>query len=479
MSLFSRIFSRSSIDKAGSTTAIVIPGSFTETPRPRPFAEFGITGLQRTQGTGYVFEEWLAQLSGSKQNKIYREMRDNDPIIGAMFFTMEMILRRSEWHIDPAKHSGAAGRETADFVWSCKDDMSHTWEDFIAEVLSMLVFGYALFEVTYKRRKGAAGKHASNHDDGAIGWRKFAPRAQETIQNWQWDDEGGLIGVVQLAPPDYQVVAIPIEQLLLFRTTSNKQNPEGRSLLRNCFRTYLLKKRIEEVEAIGIERDLCGIPVLTATAEAIEAMGGVEVAKAMVRNIRVDDQMGIVLPASFDDKGNPNVKLELLRTAGAKQTNPSATVARYNADMLNTILAGFIQFGQAEFGSRAMHGSAKEIFVQALSAFMDSIAAVINRIAIPRLLAMNAIDLELAPRLTGEVGMRNLSEIADYVSRLSQAGLTFFDRETANLLRKFMGLPEEPEEMAGARVPGIERPRTAAAQEAVAAEGAEELETAV
>lgn len=423
-----------------------IPGSeYSALPKTPPFSEIGVSGVLRTRGVGYLYEEWLASLSTSRGKMVYREMRDNDAVIGSMFFALEMILRRAQWHMEPGP--GKKGDDYGQFIDECFNDMSHTFEDFIAECVNMFVFGYSLFETVYKRRQGPKGKKASKFDDGLIGWRKFAPRAQESILYWIWDDEGGLQGAVQLAAPDYHTVPIPISRLLLFRTTSVKNNPEGRSLLRNCFRSWFFKRRIEEVEGIGIERDLCGIPVLYASAEALAAMGGQAAAEKLVSNIRVDDQAGIILPLAFDEKGNQLVKIELMRTAGQKQMNPSETIGRYNSDMLNTMLAGFVQFGQTSVGSRALHMSATQIFSLAITAFMDSIAAIINRIAIPRLMAMNSMDLSSAPKLVpGEIGVRDLEELSQYVYQLSQSGLTFFDKETTNYLRKTARLPEMPED---------------------------------
>ena len=401
----------------------VVPGTGVELPKAAPFAEIGVSGLLRTKGIGYLYDEPLQELSVYRQKQIYREMRDNDAVIGAMFFALEMILRRSEWRVEPAK--GAKGDEYAEFVTTCMQDCSHTWEDFVAECVSEFAFGFALFETVYKRRQGADGKKPSRFDDGLIGWRKFAPRAQESILYWIWDDEGGLQGAVQLAAPDYKTVPIPIEKLLLFRTTSQKNSPEGRSLLRNCYRSWSFKKRIEEIEGIGIERDLCGLPVLYASAEALAAMGGMSAAKRLVTNIRMDDQAGVVIPLVFDDNKNQLVKLELLRSGGSKVADVNAAITRYNSDMMNTILSGFIQFGESPHGSRALHLSATAIFSLAISAFMDSIAAVMNRIAIPRLLALNRMDLKFAPKLMpGEIGVRDLSELSEYISRLAASGLT-------------------------------------------------------
>lgn len=432
-----------------------VPGPF---GKIQPLQEIGVSGLLRTKGTGYIYEEWLRDLSTFRAKQVYREMRDNDAVIGSMFFALEMILRKAEWRVEPA--AGAEGQKNAEFVESCMKDMSHTWEDLIAESVNMFAFGFSLFETVYKKRKGDKGKSASKFDDGLIGWRKFAPRAQESILYWMWDEEGGLQGAVQLAAPDYHSVPIPIEKLILFRTTSLKNSPEGRSILRNCYRSYFFKRRIEEVEGIGIERDLCGIPVLYASLEAVTAMGGEANARKLVTNIRMDDQSGVVLPLVFDDNGNQLVKLELLKAAGRKQTNPSDSIKRYNSDILNTIMAGFIQMGQTPTGSRSLHLSATAIFSQAIAAFMDSIAAVINRIAIPRLMALNGMDLKTAPTLAaGEIGVRDLDALADYIQKLSSAGMTFFDKDTVDYARKAAGLPEAPEddESGPPIAPGAER----------------------
>lgn len=465
MSLFSKIRKAGPLDTNPQPGAVIPGVTMDSMPKIRPMVEIGVSGLQRTKGIGYIFEEWLASLSTHRQRQIYREMRDNDAVIGALFFSLEMILRRAEWSVEAGK--GGKAEQYAKFIRECMDDMSHTWADFIAESTSMFPFGFALFETVYKRRQGPDGRKASRFKDGLIGWRKMAPRAQESILYWMWDDEGGLQGAVQLAAPEYKTVPIPIEKLLLFRTTSMKNNPEGRSILRNCFRAWSFKKRLEEVEGVGIERDACGIPVLYASAEALEAMGkgnqvqGEILARQIVQNIRIDDQMGIVLPIAYDEKGNPLVKLELITAAGSKQIDVGAAIKRYNEDILNTCLAGFIQFGQTEHGARSLHMSATQIFASAIAAFMDSVAAVMNRIAIPRLMALNNMDLSQAPELKpGEIGVRDLEELAGYVSKLATAGLTFFDPETANYLRTIARLPPEPE---GGSLPLDETERPASA----------------
>jgi hypothetical protein len=59
----------------------------------RSFDELGSTGLKRSGMRGSVYEEFLPQLSGERWRKVYREMADNDPVVGAIRYAIEMLLR--------------------------------------------------------------------------------------------------------------------------------------------------------------------------------------------------------------------------------------------------------------------------------------------------------------------------------------------------------------------------------------------------
>ena len=116
-----------------------------------PMIELGATGLRRT--SGYVDEEFLPQLRGRKAVQIFREMSDNDPIVGALLFAVDRLLRQVEWRVEPAS-SKPDDKQAAEFVEQCMEDMSHTWDELITEVLTMLPFGWSWHEIVYKKRMG-------------------------------------------------------------------------------------------------------------------------------------------------------------------------------------------------------------------------------------------------------------------------------------------------------------------------------------
>jgi hypothetical protein len=419
----------------------------------KKYVEIGSTGLRRWGGQ--VEEEFLPQLRNRQAIKVFREMRDNDPVVGAMVFTVDMLLRQISWETEAAGQDYENLR-AEQFLKDCMDDMSHTWEDFISEILSMMTFGWSWHEVVYKRRIGDVRnpKFRSKHNDGLIGWRKMPIRSQETLHDWRFDDDGGIQAMEQIAPPKMQLDVIPIQKSLLFRTTIHKNNPEGRSILRNAYRPWYFKKRLEETEGIGIERDLAGLPVAWVPAEMMhpnakeEDKYTVNEFKKMVRNVRRDEQEGLVLPMDYDDNGNELYKFELLNSGGSRALNIDQAITRYEQRIAMTILADFILLGHENTGSYALSVNKTGIFRTALNSWAQMIAETINRHEIPRLFDLNGWKLKEYPKIVaGEVDPPDISELGQFITQMTGAGMTLFpDPELEDFIRVAAKLPEKSEE---------------------------------
>lgn len=418
--------------------------------------DLGQTGLRRY--SGFVFEEFLAELVAWKGCAVYKEMSSNDPTISSMLFAVKMLCRRVEWRVNPVSSKGA-DLEPAEFLESCMDDMSTTWTDFIDEGLSKLEYGYSVHEIVYKRRQGRNidPSRRSKYNDGRVGWRKLPIRSQDTIYRWQFDDHGGIQGVEQLAPPHFNHCFIPVEKMLLFRTSTVKNNPEGRSVLRGAFRPWYLKKNIENIEGIGVERDLAGLPVAWVPPELLSARASTEQKallssiKEIVTNIRRDEQEGVVFPKAYNAEGKEMYDLKLLSTGGQRQFDTDKIINRYDQRIAMQMLADFILMGQEKVGSLALSTNKTNLFSNAIGAFLDMMCDVLNRFAVPRLFALNSF-----PGMTGlpyfshgDVDAVDLKELGDYIQKLAGAGMPLFpDVDLENYLRKVGSLPEiiEPPE---------------------------------
>ena len=388
--------------------------------KPGSFLEIGRSGSNRSAGR--IYDEFLTTLRGSTGIKKYHEMRENDPIIGACMHAITQILRESRWSVQEAEGGSA---EDAKFLEDNMTSMVHSWGDFFTDILSFLTYGFSLFEQVYHRRP-----------DGKIGWKKFAFRAQQSFEKWEIDTYGDTLGFWQRPAPDYTLFYIPIKKCLHFRTEPHGANPEGRSVLRNAFRPWFFKKAIEEIEGIGIERDLAGMPVLKLpegmdpNSEDDEVVAQIAAAKTLVTNIRRDEQDGV---------------LELLASSGARQIDTVAVINRYNKEIAVTVLAQFVMLGMERTGSYALAREQTEMFYQCLDGWADTIATSINRQAVVPLFKYNGvIDKPLPQVVHTPVRRFALKDLASFVSTLAneQVGALDIDVGVRRYLKKYGRLEE-------------------------------------
>ena len=417
-------------------------------------AVIGSTGLR--QFGGFVSEEFLKELQGLRGARVYREMADNDPIVGAVLFAVTMLVRQAKWNVQEADESPESEAGKA-FLEEVIGDMARPWSDVVAEICTMFPFGYAPMEIIWKRCGGPEAQdqaERSQYTDGKVGIRDLALRAQPTVIRWQFDPEDGCVHGLWQQPWAGPMVYIPAEKLLIFRTQGVSNNPEGRSLLRNAYRPWFFKKRIEEIEGVGIERDLAGLPVAMIPSqymspEADPLDKAVYAAwQTMVRNVRRDTQEGIILPSDRDSAGNLLFDFKLLSTGGSRTFDTSKVVDRWNRAIATSVLADFIFLGQQAVGSFALSSDKTALFATAIGGFLTSIADVLNRHLVDRLWRLNGLPPEFKPKLVpGDLEKPNLGELAQYIQTLAGAGAPLFpDRQLENHLREAAGMPLAPEE---------------------------------
>lgn len=416
--------------------------------------ELGQTGLERY--SGLVYEEFLPELSGMRGIKVYREMSDNDPVIGAVLFAVDMLIRGLTWNVVPYSNENI-DLENADFIESCMNDMGNTWEDLISEILSMIIYGWSYHEIVYKVRNGEdiRNKTSSKYNDGLIGWSNINIRSQDTLYNWQFGEHGSIKGMRQLAPPFYDITYIPIEKSLLFRTSTRKNNPEGRSMLRNAYRPWYFKKNMETIEGIGVERDLAGLPIALVPPELLsvsptpQETSILNTIKKIVRNVRRDEQEGIIFPLVYDDNGNKLYDFQLLSSGGKRNFDTNTIINRYDQRIAMVILADFILLGHENIGSYSLSVSKNEIFAVSLEAWSKMISAVFNNYAIPRIFKLNNKPMDRLPCIqASRIHDVNLKDLGDFIQKISGAGFPLFpDDALEKYIREVAKFPPKQEEM--------------------------------
>lgn len=413
--------------------------------------ELGVSGLKGARPQeGWLYEEFLPQLRGIRGAQIYRQMGDNDPVVGAALFAFTMLLRNVKWTFEAVDKSTAAieARDWAESVFF--KDMYTPWGDVITDILSFLQYGFAPAEVTYKVRRGENDdpRKASLFDDGTIGISKIAVRAQDTIWRWHFDDFGDVLKLEQFVMGRPNAM-IPAEKLLIFRTVSNLNNPEGRSVIRNCYVTWVRKNTLEEAEGRAAIR-AAGLVVGRIPGRFLDPSAGDEeraVAsawKGIFDKIAQDKMGAVMMPSDLD----PNTKAPLydvsfVTTEQTRPANMSEVVDRYDHRMLSSMLADFILLGQREVGSFALSSDKTNIFALACGAYLSTVADLFNRVQLRRLWNLNNFDEKVLPKLVpGDLEKVDLTALGAFITALASAGAQLFpDPRLEDNLRATAGLP--------------------------------------
>lgn len=395
--------------------------------------ELGYTGYNH-----YTSDEFLRELRGKEAYKRYDEMRRNSPIVGAMLYYHEMAVRRVSWNFVNRGDKESAD-ERVDFLNYARDNMSQSWTDAVSDWLSFLWAGFALSFPLYKR-----------DEKNALIWDSFSPRKQNTVYQWilnypnvaQYDAgkaNGAILGFVQQAPPTYETTTILADQLLHFRTRNEAGNPEGLSMLRNAWIPYYYCKNLQSIEAIGYERDLNGLPMVSmpqgATVNEDDPQSDANKASEMVRNIRNDEQSGIVLPFGWS--------ASLLSGAGKSFSDIGKTIERYESRIFMTMLSQFIMLGQGDTGSYSLSQDQTDIAEMIVNTTADIIAETFTKQEIPRILKLNGYDPNGIVMEHSPAGEANITQFADFLQKAGDK-LTWTPRDEL-YLRQMAGMPEVEE----------------------------------
>lgn len=408
----------------------------------------GASNPQNYAGSGYLLQDdLLSDLTGSRGALTYRQMSDGSPIIGAVLYCIQMFLEAVQWRLDTDSENA-----TADAMVSDKDleflnsvlfeDTEQPFNALIADAVSMLTYGFSISEVAYKIRT----EDNSLFPDGRIGIDRTIHIPQESVYKWRFDDEGRLIGFEQSTNTASGIVFIPIEKCIHFKAPTSRGTPEGRSVLRNAYRPWYFARNIERIEAVGIERELAGLPVVTIPNEILEKARGGDTDSQKVlnsylevsKNVRLNEQAGLVLPSDTyldaDDKPTniPLVELKLLASSGTRAIDTNTIVNRHESNIARSMMADFIMLGTAGSGGGAYSlGKDKStLFENCLNGWLSIIQDTIQRQLVKPLWLLNGMDMNVIPQVSHTPLLReSLVDFASSIQKLAAAGMALFPSE--------------------------------------------------
>jgi hypothetical protein len=407
------------------------------------YSEIGVSS-DYDPSWGIRADEFLPDMRGERGIRRLREMATNDPIIGAILSAMDLMIRATEVRIEGG--SDEANELVKYALYNMEDQ---TFEMFISDVLSFLPYGFSLFEIV--------AAPPSKHPKGWVTLKKLAPRAQWTIDRFDTTRNGDIKGVYQTST--VHTGFIPYGKLLHFRTASKQNDPAGMSVLRSAYSSWYFANRIKEIEAVAIERELNGLPLVRIPSEYL-APDATPAQKAFVdkistiaRDVKRNEMGFIVLPSDVYEHADGKlsdirlVDFELIASQGTRDIDTNTVIIRYQMDMARSALADFVLLGVNDRGSFALSKSKADLFLQALTGYVSAIASVLNRKLIPKLLMWNGIPITDAPTLTfGRVAPVDLAELGTFIDRVSGVGVPLNDDlPTVNYVLGAAGLPPRTE----------------------------------
>ncbi|MCK9597579.1 MAG: hypothetical protein M0R06_00985 [Sphaerochaeta sp.] len=244
---------------------------------------------------------------------------------------------------------------------------------------------------------------------------------------------------------------------------SRSMIPTHNSILRAAYRPYYFKQNIEDIEGIGVERDLAGLPIayLGTNTTKSGTNSDYEKIKDVVRNIRRDEQECIVVPHPKLGTGVPGegVLIELMSSGGSREFQTGAIITRYEQRVAMSVLAQWLMLGMSGVGSYALSQDQSDFFRLGLEGTITTICDQFSKQAIRRLMAVNpSIKGGENLRLVGKLSIApDYSKFANAINQLIQAQvLNPADPNLQTTVRDVLGLPkpmdgevfvaEEPEE---------------------------------
>lgn len=421
---------------------------------------------------GYVnaFSGWLNGWSGQVDQfeqifellwpnsvRVYGRMGREDARLASMLQATWLPIRRTAWRIDPngakktvAKHVATnlglplVGEDENRPTPRSKGGFS--WAEHLRWALTYLQFGHSVFETVYRVEQGLAYLD------------RLAPRPQSTIAYWNVDRQGQLLsieqwpaGLVQMpgamvqAPTTIGAGVIPGERLVVYVRDPDPGVWTGNSILRACYKHYLLKDELMRIEAAAARRHGIGVPVLWATPEESEDRERIAEYQRTASEYRGGSSAGLGLPAE--------AKAQILSPTGAPM-DPRRAIEYHDHQMALVALAHFLNL-DGKGGSYALASVQADTFVQSLQTVADTVRDTAQKRIVEPLVDMNWGQDEPAPKLVfDEIGSRQ-DATAAALQMLVNSGLVTPDQRLEQYLRQSSGLPAPDPETATPTIPPV------------------------
>lgn len=400
-------------------------------------------------------KETNPKLAGSNKYKIYSNMLTNISMVstGSRYFLN--LVAGADWEVDAVNETDEA-EDYAEKVRFIMGDMETPWPRVIKRASMYKFYGFSIQEWTAKL-----------NINGDIGFKDIAPRAQHTIESWDTDDTGKVLGMGQRSPQTQEMLYLPRKKTIYMVDDTLNDSPEGLGLLRNLVTATDRLARFEQLEGYGFETDLAGVPVARApfaelrvleeegTITEAERLEIEEPLKQFLTNRIKNPQLGLYLDSAVyrgnDDAQTPSAirqwDLELLSSTAQSQDAVARTIERLTAEIARMLnVEGMLLGGGKASGSRALgEDKSRNTSLIVDSTLMD-LKHSFQKDFIDRLWELNGWPEDMKPKLRPETTQfKDPEAISRVMADLASAGSSMAIDDPADRdIRKLIGVSERP-----------------------------------
>jgi hypothetical protein len=424
--------------------------------------EQGFVGLRTA--SGHIFPESNSAFNYPNFIKTVNEIRHN-PTVGSAMNVYRMFISRVNWRIEPHKDSNETDKQRAAIVETMMHDMEHSWSSFIEEVVPYLEYGFDIHEKVLRRR---LVRNGSFYNDGLIGIRKLAPRNQDTIDKWLFDETGSdLLGVrqnIQNIENSYRfsdrkdengLIPIDREKFLLFTASGNRGNPQGNSIYKAIYLSYKMLTLLQESELVGVAKDVQGILKITIPPKYLDPNASTEdkavvtAFQGIIDSYNAGTQRGLLVPNMIDQESKlPLFTYDLMETRSGAKYDVENIIKRLQSDILSALNCDIVKLGSSGDGSFSLASAKTSVLALAIDYRLREIGGVLNNDLMKTIYQMNGWSCEkMAKFVYEDIEDIDIEAFGKFIQQVFSVGAIEFDRPVANRVRSFFGVPELPVDM--------------------------------
>ena len=425
----------------------------------------GVTGAAINMGFGetiydsdFELEERSEKLQGRKKYETYINMLSNVTVIAASVRYFLNLTARTTWTFHPAKDDSEEAKKYATLASDILfKDPKTSWHRVVRRLALYRFYGFSIQEFTVYRR-----------EDGVISVYDIMNRPQSTIREWVFNPRTSeLEGVVQEHPQTSELFNLPREQILYIVDDTISDSPSGLGLLRHIVAAADALKRYEQLEGIGFETDLRGIPVGRAPMSALAQMvksGTItreqmntllKPIKDFLKNHIKSPKLSMLLDShpyhAQDEAQRPSPQkqwdIELLKSTSTSLEAVARAIQRLNREIARVLGTEQLMLGEDIAGSFALSKDKTQSFIMLVEGALKEMKEVVKRDLLTPIWLLNGWPLDMMPEpATESANYKDIEEIARALQYLTLAGTPIHpDDPAVQVIREIANLPPMPQ----------------------------------